>query len=155
LNKIGSSKKIEINEKTFDSLPDLERKENDEAENVFEIRKSPILTRIMIITTSIMFTCSMIYYGLTWNVGSLGGSIYVNNAINSGIDILSVGLMQIVTKYVSRRQAVGAGTAFGGLICGVVAVLSVPALNQGDIDIPEIQKWISFTGKFAITSTFT
>ena len=55
------------------------------------------LIKVTLVTTGIVFTSSLIYFGLTWNVGSLNGSRVFN----------------LKKKKVAKRPFCGAATATG------------------------------------------
>jgi len=55
----------------------------------------------------------MLYYGLSYNVSSLSGNIYVNNVINGAVEFLSYMVCIAFMDVVGRRRMTGGLMIFG------------------------------------------
>ena len=50
------------------------------------------------------FVVSLLYYGLSLNVGNLGGDIYVNYAISSGVEVVAYTVSVPLIWYMGRKK---------------------------------------------------
>jgi hypothetical protein len=73
----------------------------------------------------IFFVNSAVYYGLSLNVGSLGGSIYLNNIYSALVEMVSYAFAQVSVEKVGRKHTLmfllivaGAGCFVSGFTAG-------------------------------------
>ena len=59
-------------------------------------RNGKTLALVVINSACAFGTCSMTYYGLSLNAASLPGNLYVNNAVNGGVEFLAYGLCMLI-----------------------------------------------------------
>ena len=50
------------------------------------------------------FVVSLLYYGLSLNLGHLGGSIYVTFAISAGVELIAYTVAVPVVSYAGRKK---------------------------------------------------
>ncbi|XP_070189986.1 organic cation transporter protein-like isoform X2 [Littorina saxatilis] len=61
------------------------------------------------------FVTSTTYYGLSWNVGTLGGSVYVNLALSGAVELVSFVICILLLDRIGRRA----------LCCGLLMIAGV------------------------------
>ncbi|KAH3727338.1 hypothetical protein DPMN_053270 [Dreissena polymorpha] len=60
---------------------------------------------------------SMVYYGLSLNVGNLNGDIYVNFAINSTMELGAYVMCLLLLNRVGRKSLHASTMILGGVAC--------------------------------------
>lgn len=83
------------------------------------------------------FITGLSFYGLSFNVGNLTGSVYVNNAISGAVE-----LPQVFFLLLSKRMGRKAPTVVS-LFIGGVALIASALMNV----------YVDLSGKFTITVT--
>jgi len=135
---------------------------SQQAEDVEKASKSRGILRILVCDgrvsgrlftmSAVWMACSLSYYGISMNLGSMGGSIYVASAISGIVDVPAAILAFWAVDYGSpltgRRGATVGGLVLGGCCC----VLCALALGPGDPSI--LVQIFLFTGKCAIALSF-
>ncbi|RUS82165.1 hypothetical protein EGW08_010047 [Elysia chlorotica] len=110
--------------------------------------------KTLFVRTCIMFfnwlVASMVYYGLSLNVGQFSGNIYLNSILSAMAELLSYVFSLCVMDIVGRKFLLCSSMLLGGLAC----VSSMfPVLYGGD-DIQWVTLFLSLVGKFGITVGF-
>ncbi|GFO38187.1 organic cation transporter protein [Plakobranchus ocellatus] len=169
LTKIAKVNKNELPEKFFlQDLGDNPRKTKDEFDEANTRRdpqrrslmlliKSPILAVRLAILSFCWIVCSMVYYGVTLNIGTIiEGDIYTNFLIMAILELAAYCIIPITLKYVGRKVFYCACVLVGG---GACLATIVPLLIGTD------QEWInmclsnlgrlSIAGAFAIIWLYT
>lgn len=86
---------------------------------------------------------SMVYYGLSLNVGSLGGSIYLNNFLSGLVEMPSYAFAQVAVETVGRKRTLIFLLAIAGVGCLVSGLVTGAA-----------QTAVALTGRFGIAASF-
>ena len=60
---------------------------------------------------------TLVYYGLSFNVDSLAGSLYVNNVINGAVELLAYILIIFLLDVLGRKLMLGGLMIIGGAVC--------------------------------------
>ncbi|CAG5108276.1 Oidioi.mRNA.OKI2018_I69.chr1.g3719.t1.cds [Oikopleura dioica] len=98
---------------------------------------------------------TLVYYGLSFNVASFAGSIYVNNTINGVVELLGYVLVALSLDKFGRRWINGGFMIFGGVACLICMALEEAARKADDpATLLEAQRWMAFAGKFFISGSF-
>jgi OCT family organic cation transporter-like MFS transporter 4/5 len=89
------------------------------------------------------------------NVVSFAGSIYVNNAINGLVELLSYIVVAFSLDKLGRKWINGGFMIFGGVAClGCMALEEAARTSDDPAFFLEAQRWMAFAGKFCISGSF-
>ena len=96
---------------------------------------------------------TLVYYGLSFNVDALSGNLYVNNAINGLVELLSYIMCILLMDILGRKTMTSGLMIIGGIVC--LASMTLREYSDEDtLWMLELAKWLSFGGKFAISGSF-
>ncbi|XP_076805670.1 solute carrier family 22 member 16-like [Clavelina lepadiformis] len=115
-------------------------------------------TRMRIITFKVIFiwfSTSFLFYGLSLNVGALNGNIFVNNAMNAGVEILISILIIITLDRVGRRHMLALTITFSGISCIINAVMNSTVGTDVSRVVVSLLGKIGAAGAFQILYNFT
>ncbi|KAM9337191.1 solute carrier family 22 member 13-like [Symphorus nematophorus] len=143
LRRAAKVNKREIPE---DQLDKLEMEGTSERRNVLDIFRISYLRKRTFIMGFNWFATSMLYYGLSLNVGSFGVNIYLTQFI-FGIAEIPVNLSLILIQNFGRRKCQSCSLFLGGAAC--LVVLAIPK------DLPAVVTTIAVLGKCAATASFS
>ncbi|XP_069015485.1 solute carrier family 22 member 13-like [Embiotoca jacksoni] len=130
-----------------DLLDKLKMESTPERKNMLDIFQIPYLRKRSLIMGFNWFTTSILYYGLSLNVGSFGLNIYLTQFIFGIVEIpANIGGLTLIQHF-GRRICLACFLFFGGTAC--LMVLAVPH------DLPVVQTVIAALGKFAATASFS
>ena len=63
------------------------------------------------------FTCSLIYYGLSLNTGTLVGSVYLNTFLSGAVEIPANLLCILFMEKIGRKITLSGSFIAGGVAC--------------------------------------
>ena len=124
-------------------LPPLKQQRTAKGLNVTAVFPFPALRHRLIAMAYIFCITSLVYYGLSLNVGSLSGSIYINTFISGIVEFPSHAFAQIAVDKLGRKM-----TLVLLMSIAAVGVLS-SALFSGSMQVT-----VSMIGRFGIAGSF-
>ncbi|CAG5081478.1 Oidioi.mRNA.OKI2018_I69.PAR.g9887.t1.cds [Oikopleura dioica] len=154
----------EFSEKTNKSLDDEflnhleeeirkveEKKGEEEAEvkkfTILDLLKHKEMRKVALIMGFGFISTVLSYYGLSFNVSSISGNLYLNNTINGIMELLGYSLVTFALDIVGRKWCSGGLMLFGGIVSVGCAILA-------EVGEDEAVRWLSFVGKFAVSGAF-
>ncbi|XP_074986930.1 solute carrier family 22 member 15-like isoform X4 [Caretta caretta] len=125
-------------------------KKNDSASGVLNLVKHPVLRWRTIILMYIWYVCSLVYYGLTFNAGELGGNLYLNVALYGLIEVPAFPLCMffIEKSWSGRRKTTTFFLIFAGFTC--IFTMFLPE-NSGLFFSPTL---LALCGKLTVSAAF-
>ncbi|GFO13863.1 solute carrier family 22 member 13 [Plakobranchus ocellatus] len=108
-----------------------------------------LLTRSLIVFFN-WFVASMVYYGLSLNVGDLSGNIYLNFFLSAVVELLSYFFLLALLDVTGRKVMQCFSMVLGGAAC-IAAIF--PVLYGSD-SIAWVTVVLSQTGKFGASAAF-
>ncbi|XP_038828961.1 solute carrier family 22 member 13-like [Salvelinus namaycush] len=128
-------------------LDKLEEEGSTKKGSMLDIFRIPYLRKRALILSYIWFVTSLVYYGVSLNVGNFGLDIYLTQLI-FGIAELPARLGSLpLIEHFGRRISQAIALFFGGTAC--LVLLAVPD------DMPVVTTVIAVLGKFALAASFT
>uniref|UniRef100_A0A672HLG6 Solute carrier family 22 member 13b n=1 Tax=Salarias fasciatus TaxID=181472 RepID=A0A672HLG6_SALFA len=122
-------------------LDKLEIESTPKSRTMLDIFKMPYLRKRALIMSCVWFGTSLMYYGLSLNVGTFGLDIYLTQVIFGAVELPArLGTVPAIQHF-GRRICQTTGLFIGGLAC------------LGNLAIPRATV-LAVLGKFAATSTF-
>ncbi|KAK2859521.1 hypothetical protein Q5P01_004141 [Channa striata] len=130
---------------------DLLEKLDDEGKcntgNMLDIFRISYLRKRALVLSWLWFATSLMYYGLSLNVGSFGLDIYLTQFIFAVVEIPArLSCLPLIQNFGRRISQTGM-LLFGG--CACLGILAVPK------DLPVVVTVIAVLGKFAATASFS
>ncbi|XP_075994215.1 solute carrier family 22 member 13-like [Genypterus blacodes] len=130
-----------------DLLDLLEVDSSSRRRNMLDIFRLAYLRKRTLIMGYIWFGTSMVYYGLSLNVGGFGLNIYLTQFIFSATEFSArLGTLPLIQRF-GRRLCQAAALFFGGSAC--LLILAIPK------DLPVVITALAVLGKFAATVSFS
>ncbi|XP_070842519.1 solute carrier family 22 member 13-like [Chaetodon trifascialis] len=128
-------------------LEKLEMEASPKRRNMLDIFRISYLRKRTLIMGFNWFAVSLLYYGLSLNVGSFGLNIYVTQFIFGLVEIpANLGCLALIQRF-GRKICQASFLFVGGAAC--LFVLAVPN------DLPELGTTLAVLGKFAATAAFS
>ncbi|KAM3593921.1 uncharacterized protein V6R79_025690 [Siganus canaliculatus] len=111
-----------------------------------DIFKIPQLRRNALVMSYVWFATSLMYYGLSLNVGNFGLDIYLTQFIFGVVELPArLGTLPLI-QYFGRKMGQAGFLLFGGSAC--LVILAIPKA------LPVVITVIAVLGKFAATASF-
>ncbi|XP_030612885.1 solute carrier family 22 member 13b [Archocentrus centrarchus] len=128
-------------------LEKLEDETSIKRGNMLDIFRISYLRKRALIMSYIWFGTSLMYYGLSLNVGSFGLDIYLTQFIFGLVELPArLGSLPVL-QLIGRRIGQAGMLCFGGLAC--LGILVIPR------DLPIVITVIAVLGKFSATASFS
>ncbi|XP_078018827.1 solute carrier family 22 member 13-like [Epinephelus lanceolatus] len=150
--KVEAQKELQraarVNGKTVPEhlLDKLEMEGTVERRNMLDIFRISYLRKRTFIMGYNWFSISLLYYGLSLNVGSFGLNIYLTQFIFGVVEVPANLSVLTLVQHLGRRKCQVGYLFFGGAAC--LLVLAIPK------DLPVVVTIIAVIGKFAATASF-
>ncbi|KAJ8315473.1 hypothetical protein KUTeg_007623, partial [Tegillarca granosa] len=158
IRKISESNKAELPDKILDSSDD---KTYSFKKTLVEIFKTRSLALRFIIVSAGWYTLyfltllvvSMSYYGITYNVGRIGGSVYLNFFLSVIVEFLGYLSCIFLCEKLGRKLVHCGGLLIGGLAC-IATIFTTLYANQYISTLYWITIALSMVGKFFMSAVF-
>ncbi|CAJ1082094.1 LOW QUALITY PROTEIN: solute carrier family 22 member 13-like [Xyrichtys novacula] len=130
-----------------DLLENMETEDTSKSGTMLDILRLSYLRKRALIMSYVWFGTSLMYYGLSLNVGNFGLDIYLTQFIFGLVEIPArLGSLPLIQRF-GRKIGQAGVLFFGGAAC--LAILAVPK------DLPEVVTVIAVLGKFSATASFS
>ncbi|XP_045066256.1 solute carrier family 22 member 13-like [Coregonus clupeaformis] len=114
---------------------------------MLDLFRIPYLRKRALILSYIWFVTSLVYYGVSLNVGNFGLDIYLTQLIFGLAELPArLGSLPLIEHF-GRRICQATALFFGGTAC--LVLLAIPD------DLPVVTTVIAVLGKFALAASFT
>ncbi|XP_018409001.1 PREDICTED: solute carrier family 22 member 13-like [Nanorana parkeri] len=144
LQKAASANKKKFSEKL---LTQLQEEKETQSTNILDLFRIPTLRRVTLVMSFVWFVNSLVYYGLSLNVGSFGLDIYLTQLIFGAVEIPArLGAMFIV-QILGRKLSQSMCLLLGGTVCLILT--AIPKT------LPVVITVLAVIGKFAIAASFS
>ncbi|CAN0905455.1 Organic cation/carnitine transporter 4, partial [Linum grandiflorum] len=121
----------EINKSANYSTQDLEEsKKNDQKEatgSIIDVVRWSVTRTRLIVTVSISFLVSMVYYGLNLNVVNLDTNLYLSVVLNAASEMPAFAITALLVDRLGRKPLAVGTMCFSGVFCLVGSVVG----NEG------------------------
>jgi len=95
--------KVQIDDSLLENLEYESASEVEGSSSVLELMRDGLMRKLSLLVSLSFFASALVFYGLSLGSATLPGNIYVNNAINSAIDISSC-LLRTVFCFISINR---------------------------------------------------
>ncbi|KAG7224926.1 hypothetical protein INR49_014842 [Caranx melampygus] len=147
IKEIRRAAKVNGRKVPEDLLDKLEVESTSKRGSMLDIFRISYLRKRAIIMSLVWFGTSLMYYGLTLNVGNFGLDIYLTQFIFGAVEIPArVGILPLLQRF-GRRLCQAGVLFFGGAAC--LGILAIPT------ELPVVVTVIAVLGKFAATASFS
>lgn len=135
--------------KKFDNVIIAQRKDRGICVILREVVQSKILLKRLLIVTANWAVAAFIYYGLTMNVGSLGGNLYENFSLLVLVELLGYSVIYFLNK--TGRKPVHLVAIFG---CGAASIGSILLILFAENSLYWLHILLSLLSRFGISVLF-
>ncbi|XP_077479982.1 solute carrier family 22 member 13-like [Stigmatopora argus] len=147
VKEVRRAAKVNGREVSQDLLDKMEVDGKPNKGSVMDIFKLSYLRKRLLIMGYLWFGISMMYYGLSLNVGNFGLNIYLTQLIFGLVEVPArLGSLPLIDRF-GRKRTEAFLLLFGGAAC--LSIIAVPK------DLPVVSTTIAVFGKFAATACFT
>ncbi|XP_019722424.1 solute carrier family 22 member 13-like isoform X2 [Hippocampus comes] len=147
VREVRRAAKVNGKEMSQDLLDKMEVGETPNRGSMVDIFRIPYLRKRVLIMGYIWFGITLLYYGLSLNVGNFGLNIYLTQLIFGLAELPArLGSLPLIGRF-GRRRCEVVLLMFAGATC--LAIIAVPK------DLPVVVTVIAIFGKSASTASFT
>ncbi|XP_073486120.1 solute carrier family 22 member 13 [Aquarana catesbeiana] len=142
-------KAASVNKKKFSEelLTQLQEEKETKSRSMLDLFRIPTLRRVTLVMSFVWFVNSLVYYGLSLNVGSFGLDIYLTQLIFGAVEVPArLGSMFIV-QILGRKSSQSMCLLLGGTVCLIIT--AIPKT------LPVVITVLAVIGKFAIAASFS
>ncbi|XP_023557970.1 solute carrier family 22 member 13 [Octodon degus] len=115
--------------------------------NALDLFKHPHLRKVTLILTCVWFVNSLVYYGLSFQVGEFGLDIYLTQLIFGTVEVPARLLSIFMMEKLGRKWSQAGTLIVGGVMC--ITIVFIPS------DQPVVVTVLAVVGKFASAASFT
>ncbi|XP_023557969.1 solute carrier family 22 member 13-like [Octodon degus] len=115
--------------------------------NFLDLFKHPHLRKVTLILTCVWFVNSLVYYGISFQVGEFGLDIYLTQLIFGAVEVPARLLSIVMMERLGRKWSQAGTLIVGGVMC--ITTIFIPS------DQPIVVTVLAVLGKFAASASFT
>ncbi|XP_051910551.1 solute carrier family 22 member 13-like [Hippocampus zosterae] len=146
VKEVHRAAKVNGKEVSQDLLDKMEVGETPKRGGMFDIFRTPYLRKRALCMGCVWFGISVMYYGLSLNVGNFGLNIYLTQLIFGLVEFPArLGSLPLIERF-GRRRCEAMLLLLGG--CACLSIIAVPK------DLPVVATVIAIFGKFASTGCY-
>jgi len=127
---------------------DGNNKEEEHKYSLKTLMKSKIMRVMVVMNLFTWFVNNAVYYGISFQIDTLKGDVFVNNAISGALDIVAQVLLVLVLERVGRRIMLMTSLGFAG----VALILSTISNSSGSETVGLV---FAFCAKFGVAISFS
>uniref|UniRef100_A0AAY4B915 Major facilitator superfamily (MFS) profile domain-containing protein n=1 Tax=Denticeps clupeoides TaxID=299321 RepID=A0AAY4B915_9TELE len=144
IQKVARANKRKVPESLLDKL---EAETTPQTGSMLDLFRMPYLRKRALVLSYLWFVISLVYYGVSLNVGNFGLDIYLTQLIFGIAEVPArLGCFPLIERF-GRRVCQSASLLFGGTAC--LVIIAIPE------DLPVVVTVIAVMGKFALAAAFT
>ncbi|XP_005383792.1 PREDICTED: solute carrier family 22 member 13 isoform X2 [Chinchilla lanigera] len=132
---------------TTELLNQMAPEEKDPSGNAFDLFRHPHLRKVTLILSCVWFVNSLVYYGLSFQVGDFGMDIYLTQLIFGAAELPSRISSIFLMDKCGRKWSQSGSLILGGLMC--IIITFIPS------GLPEVVTVLAMVGKLAMAAAFT
>uniref|UniRef100_A0A8D0FZ50 Major facilitator superfamily (MFS) profile domain-containing protein n=1 Tax=Sphenodon punctatus TaxID=8508 RepID=A0A8D0FZ50_SPHPU len=137
-----------VNRRTIpEELLDQLTSEKAKSGNILDLFKKPNIRKMTLVMLYVWFVNSMVYYGLSLNVGDFGLDIYLTQFVFGAVEIPARFSCIIFLQWIGRKNSQASCLFLGGIVC-----LLITAIPKG---WPVVVTVLAVVGKFALSASFS
>ncbi|XP_033120474.1 solute carrier family 22 member 15-like [Anneissia japonica] len=150
LYRIGKTngKKIEKSSISLKLVSETKKTQN----SVFDLVRTKVMRKRILIQWINWFTCSMVYYGMSLSSATLGGNPYVSFAVSGLIEIPANYFAYVLMRRWGRKPCMLLSYFLGGFGCVGLLIIQPDDDNK---KVALTRTVFAMIGKFGISSAFT
>ncbi|XP_077410080.1 solute carrier family 22 member 13b isoform X2 [Vanacampus margaritifer] len=146
VKEVRRAAKVNGREVSQDLLDKMEVDESPNRGSMFDIFRTPYLRKRALIMGYVWFGISVVYYGLSLNVGNFGLNIYLTQFVFGLVELPArLGSLPLIGRF-GRRRVEAMMLLFAGATC--LSIIAVPK------DLPVIATVLAILGKCASTGCY-
>ncbi|KAG8573294.1 hypothetical protein GDO81_012345 [Engystomops pustulosus] len=123
------------------------QEEKQKSGTMLDLFRIPSLRKVTIVMSFVWFVNSLVYYGLSLNVGSFGLDIYLTQLIFGAVEIPARAGSIFIVQIIGRRISQSLCLLLGGAVCLIIT--AIPKT------LPVVITVLAVIGKFAIAASFS
>ncbi|KAJ8418789.1 hypothetical protein AAFF_G00002880 [Aldrovandia affinis] len=144
LQKAARVNKSEVSK---DLLDKMEAERTGKTGSMLDLFRIPYLRKRALAMSYVWFVTSLVYYGISLNVGNFGLDVYLTQFIFGLVELPArLGCIPIIERF-GRRNTQSFLLVLGGAAC-----LCIPAIPE---DLPVVVTVIAVLGKFTLAASFS
>uniref|UniRef100_A0A8C3T1C1 Major facilitator superfamily (MFS) profile domain-containing protein n=2 Tax=Chelydra serpentina TaxID=8475 RepID=A0A8C3T1C1_CHESE len=144
LQKAASVNKQSIPPELLDQLT---HEKTDKSGNILDLFRKQHLRRTTLIMLYAWFVNNLVYFGLSFNVGSFGLDVYRMQLVFGAVEIPGRFGCIFLLQWFGRKKCQGCFLLLGGAMCLIIS--GIPK------DLPVVVTMLAVIGKFAIAASFS
>ncbi|XP_067422288.1 solute carrier family 22 member 13-like isoform X2 [Emydura macquarii macquarii] len=152
--KVEEAKKLlqkaaSVNKRTFppELLDQLTPEKKVKSGNILDLFRKKHLRKVTLVMAFVWFVNSLVYYGLSLNVGSFGLDIYLTQLVFGAVEIPARSLCLLLLQWFGRKKSQSFFLLLGGVMCLIIT--GIPK------DLPVVVTTLAVIGKFATAAAFS